>query len=278
MRENLEILASAPAEKLLERLSKEASTAKKLKYGFEAELSRKDRTTAKVLNSVYESLVWGKLDDADHQGLASDEANLIKRWIRGSVYSANVAEVGSGSGRISRHLIPVCERLSLIEREALALGRSRTRLRGAVGPEQLRTVKFINADFGSTNSGLEKHSKFSAILLLENLIGMNPLEEDRRTIIKNAEKLLQVGGIAVFAHRVRPDISKGIRFQVMPYEFTFRRKLPRTTVGFAINWSATAIQKEIQATSRGLQIVDYLQGASRPAGGTMNYVVVRKIV
>jgi ubiquinone/menaquinone biosynthesis C-methylase UbiE len=249
--------------KLIEKikLQRQSSEKKiKLKYGYKIVLSKQELLDAKKINSLYESMVWGTVDDADNQSISSEEKKIIQRWIKDSIYGQDVLEVGCGSGRFTFHL-------SKLAKKVTALDREQDTLNALQDKKQINKAKNINClclDF-SKKIGLK--NRFTSIFMIENLLGMNPRFLERKQIILNAEKALLKDGLLFVGFRVHPDAGKKYFYQSMPYQ---------DLMGIAINWSEQHLIKEFKQTSKSLKHKLTIEGTKRPAGGKMYIAIFEK--
>lgn len=264
----VDVISRSPVKELIDKLSLQEKTAEKLKYGFVAKFkNEKDLRSAKALNSIYESLVWGHVDDADNDRVCNDEKSVIRDFFKESVYGTHLLEVGCGSGRISKELLHASQSFSVLDREPAVIRRIRSIL-----SKQGRSVSYNIADFSKRVALPHQHS---AVVLMENLLGMNPMAPDRIRIIRNAFQLLRSKGIAVFGVRVRSDIKSGIEFQAMPYSFAFQ-KVRRRIFGIAINWSKNGFIDDVCKSGIRAKLVEWRVGNPRPAGGRMAFAILQK--
>lgn len=266
MSENLAILGSRPVQKFLSRLNRQRHSALTLRYGFEVSLTPADLKIAKWLNSVYESVLWGGTDDADNKNIQEDERKIVDQYLRGSHWGESIVEIGCGSGRISRYLLRHAKKVTLCDRERLVLQKCKANL-GRSG----KNAAFWCHDLSKPPKP-PKH--YTAALLMENLLGMNPVAQDRSLILTHTSQLLSPGGIAIIAFRVRDDILSSFRFQAMPYTFSHGKE-QHEMIGFAVNWSVSGMLKQLRDSGCNLRKWRHVRGKSRPAGGRMDYLIVR---
>lgn len=242
---------------------RESSYAKKvpLKYGFRARLDSKQQRKAKQLNSLYESQVWGSVDDASNQTLRPDEKKLIAEWLHGTPFGQKVLEVGAGSGRFTLPTLKGVDSLMALDREAPNL----KALQKKVSPKERNKLKLLCADFAKP---VQIKEKFSCVVLIENLLGMNPIFNDRKAILKNAASLLQKKGLLILGYRIHPQVPPGeLFYQAMPYDDIY---------GIAINWSESRLVEEVYQSSTKLSLLTHQEGSPRPAGGKMHFSLFLK--
>jgi SAM-dependent methyltransferase len=282
MKYPLDSKLSAFLSMLDQRGAKAKKSAKKDQFfGWRQSFSPKECLLAKRWNSYYEAIVWGDHDDASNDCVQADEESLIRDYLKDSVYGDSVLEVGSGSGRVTECIVKNAKQVIALDREVAPLEKLEIRFRD----QKIKTLcsdfasaDFAGADFASTSL---TQDGVSAVLLMENLAGMNPVFRDRKRIYQNAHSILKHHGLAVFAYRV-DETLKGNRIlnQVMPYEISngvelFGRDLNQI-YGFAMNWSKASLPSEVLSVCKGFEWVETRRGGSRPAGGRMYYGVFRK--
>ncbi|NDG84514.1 MAG: class I SAM-dependent methyltransferase [Proteobacteria bacterium] len=253
-------------------------------YGFRLRFGEAESRLAKEWNRYYEAIVWGDQNDASNDRLRSDERRVIDRYLGESVHSGLVLEVGSGSGRVTEHLMRRAHRVIALDREEAPLDRLRARLQGAGMRHKPRgidpvTLETLCADFAGS---VLRIPKVDSVFLMENLAGMNPVFADRARIYRNAYACLKKHGIAVFAYRVDERLrGVSVLNQVMPYEV--EESIPlfgepvREIYGFALNWSRAALPAEVIKVCPGFEQVEIVEGNNRPAGGRMVYGIFRKM-
>ncbi len=233
-----------------------------LKYGYRVQISEEQRLAAKQLNSFYERQVWGTSDDADNQTLSKEETLAIKEWIDGTPYGFHVLEVGCGSGRFTVPLLNAARSVTALDREKdtfEALSRK-------IPKKLIKKMRLLCTDFSQP---LNKKNQFSSVIMIENLIGMNPRVIERRKIIKNAASLLMKKGILIIGFRVHPANKENEMFyQAMPYGNLF---------GLAINWSVSCLLREVSTFSNQLKMIITIPGSNRPAGGKMYLTIFEKL-
>lgn len=260
----------------LRRLEREAELSKKNAgfFGFRLRFGDAEARLAKAWNRYYEAIVWGDRNDASNDRLKPDERRVIDRYLGDSVHAGLVLEVGSGSGRVTEHLMRRSVRVLALDREEAPLERLRERFSKGPGPN----LETVCADFAGSIARLPK---VDSVFLMENLAGMNPVFADRARIYRNAYACLKRQGIAVFAYRVDENLrGAAILNQVMPYEIEdavelFGENVPKI-YGFALNWSRAALPAELAGVCPGFEQVEIVPGNKRPAGGRMMYGVFRK--
>lgn len=253
--------AEKQIRKLVENIKLQERPGKnKLRFGYPIRLSPKQMAAAIKLNSLYERMVWGAVDDADHQSLSSEENHVLEKWIKNSIYGANVLEVGCGSGRFTIPLAMHAKKTTALDRENKNLFAMKKKM-----PIQLRKrVKRVCADFSKK---FNSSDEYSAVIMIENVLGMNPRSKERKQMILNAQKALMKGGLLFIGFRVHPKIKEGYFYQSMPYQ---------DIMGISMNWSVQHLLKELKTTAKKMKHLFTLEGSKRPAGGTMFVAVFEK--
>jgi SAM-dependent methyltransferase len=242
------------------------SKSKKLKYGFELMPRLVIPLKLKMVNQQYESLVWGTQDDADHTGLAKDEQKILKQILK--MKTQNTLEVGPGSGRVTRYILKRTDFCSIIEREPAVM----KKLKEKIDPHNKMFQQTVVGDF-SKKLDRRLLGKFDRVILIENMLGMNPCLKDRLNIFKNAARVLKPDGMALFGFRVRADITSGYRVQIMPYEYR-DGGARKQWFGCALNWSVSGFLSDLKKSKAPLSCEKVVAGQSRPAGGRMYFAVL----
>lgn len=249
--------------KLIEKIKSQRHASQKklkLKFGYRISLSKNELVSAKKINSLYESMVWGTVDDAANQSLSIEENKIIQHWIKDSIYGQNVLEVGCGSGRFTFHLAEQAQKVTALDREKDTLNALQLK-------ESFKSVKNITNICLDFSKKTDLKNRFTSIFMIENLLGMNPRLNERKQIIINAEKALLKNGLLFVGFRVHPDAGKKYFYQSMPY---------KEMMGIAINWSEHHLIKEFNQNSKKLKHLLTIKGTNRPAGGKMYIAIFQK--
>ncbi|MDX6444411.1 MAG: Methyltransferase domain [Blastocatellia bacterium] len=252
---------------LLAHLNRWSTKGKKLSYGFLAPLTTSQQIAATKLNSIYSKVLWGICNDADNRSIRQDEKELLTGYLKESVWGSEVIEVGTGSGRLTGYASTVCKQLVAIDRDPTVVARLKSRS----FIKKRKNIKIVCADLIQ----LKQEDQYSALLLMENLIGMYLKETCRRQILQKALEVIRPGGLAFISFRV-VEQSSPLSFQAMPYD----AKLPSGErihlFGVVVNWTVAAFMKELDKVSREVHLIDLHEGGKRPAGGTMFTAILKK--
>lgn len=264
-----EIYNQKHIQNLIEKLNNQENIGKKLKYGYRVKLSNQENIYSRELNKLYSSVIWGIEDSAANNSLCFDEINALDEFFKDSTLRKVVFEVGCGSGRITRYLSKIAERLETADYDENVVKRFH------INNPDLKNVTINTLDFSKK---ISSKKRYSSIILFENLIGMNTIEQDRIQIINNIENLLEINGVSLLAFRVDPTIKQGdFCYQAMDWITTLDGVNKTKIFGICLNWSIGYLVNLINSASKKLKIVSIDEGAERPAGGYMYYAKIQKI-
>lgn len=250
-------------------LRRKPRAADSLKVGWRVSLTEEQQRLAAEMNRLYSGLVWGYCDNSYVSRVALNERRLLKTWLAGTVWGAKVLEVGCGSGRLTCYLSRLARKVTAIEREPAGIRRTRAR----VLPRRGLSLKCVDLlSFPLT-------SRFSCVLLLENVLGMNPEPRQRLKLIHRAFELLQPGGILIIGFRVMPQHrSTGSSFQAIPYTARTAQGVPYQLVGVTVTWSVQGFLRELRLCKARFRILHTSAGSARKVGGRMHYLILSKDV
>jgi|GEM_PF-3194985 len=238
-----------------------------LRVGFRANVIGARLRSASELNRVYSSLVWGYCDNSYLGHIDPVERRFLSAWLRKSVWRASVLEVGCGSGRLTRFLVTLAGQVTAIDRDMAIIARARARL------ARSRSLKLRRADL----LDMKGEESFSAVLLLENMLGMNPRYAERAELLNRAVALLRPGGLLVVGFRVMKQPRGAQRsFQIVPYVACTPERGRVRVFGSLITWSRRGFERELASRRRGLRVLQITPGARRRVGGRMYYVLAIK--
>jgi SAM-dependent methyltransferase len=268
-REYLARLDEPGFQDFLQYLLRKPRREDSLEVGWRVRLTSSQQRLAAEMNRIYSGLVWGYCDNSYVSRIALDERQLLKTWLSGTVWGANVLEVGCGSGRLTCYLSSLALELTAIEREAPGIKRARARVPARQGLS-LKCVDLLS---------FPRTPRFTCVLLLENVLGMNPEPQQRLRLVRRAFAMLQTGGILIIGFRAMPQRRRdGKSFQAIPYTVRTAPGVARQIVGVTVTWSVNGFLRELHSCQAGFRILHLSAGSTRRVGGQMQYLILAKEV
>jgi SAM-dependent methyltransferase len=238
-----------------------------LEVGWRVFLSPAQQRIAAEMNRLYSGLLWGYCDNSYVSRIDFAERRLLGKWLHNTTWGANVLEVGCGSGRLTSHLSTLVTDLTAIERERPAVIRTRTRVPARRGI----SVKCVDL------LSFTRTENFTCVLLMENILGMNPEREQRMRLINRASELLKPGGILIIGLRVMPQRGSSESFyQAIPYVINAARGRELEIIGVVVAWSVRGFLREFQSSQSRFRIIHSAAGSARRVGGKMQYLIAEK--